>query len=389
MGTKQQERALPAPWDRIFPVASRIFVWAIILGILFILRSFFLLLFLTFVFSYVQGHAINRLEGVIRNRAVRVVLVAVVFLGMLIALGSYVGPRFREQAEIFAARSPVYLQAFDRELIKLSRNNPVIERLAPGTKTLGESLNEQGKFSHWSANESPSANLLQKLFGLGEGEEETIDFKAAVDTVRGVGTRVLAAVSAFLLSLLLSFLILLDLPRLARSVQDLARTKLGFIYSEVSGSVYDFAVVLGHSLEAQLFVAIVNTILTSLGMFFLGFGPEVAFLAIIVFACSFVPVAGVFISSIPICLVALQENGVVAMFLAIGLILLIHMIETYILNPRIFGRHLHVNPVLVLAILTVGGKLFGVWGLILGLPVCTYFFGHAIRFHADTHQSLN
>jgi predicted PurR-regulated permease PerM len=30
-------------------------------------------------------------------------------------------------------------------------------------------------------------------------------------------------------------------------------------------------------------------------------------------------------------------------------------------------------------ILTIGGKLFHVWGFILGVPVFTYIFGHAIR----------
>ena len=67
------------------------------------------------------------------------------------------------------------------------------------------------------------------------------------------------------------------------------------------------------------------------------------------------------------------------MLLAIAFITVIHMIEAYILNPLIYGAHLRMNPVLVLGILTIGGKLFGVWGLVLGVPLCTYFFGHYIR----------
>ena len=58
----------------------------------------------------------------------------------------------------------------------------------------------------------------------------------------------------------------------------------------------------------------------------------------------------------------------------------IHLIETYILNPKIFGERLHINPVLVLMILTAGGKLFGVWGLLLGVPILTYIFADAIRY---------
>jgi predicted PurR-regulated permease PerM len=105
----------------------------------------------------------------------------------------------------------------------------------------------------------------------------------------------------------------------------------------------------------------------------------VAFLSVIVFFFSFIPVIGVFISSIPICLIALQTSGVSTMLLAVLLITVIHLIEGYILNPRIYGSYMRINPVIVLIILTVGGKLFGFWGLLLGVPVCTYLFGHAIR----------
>jgi predicted PurR-regulated permease PerM len=61
----------------------------------------------------------------------------------------------------------------------------------------------------------------------------------------------------------------------------------------------------------------------------------------------------------------------------------IHGLETYVLNPMIYGHHMHMNPVLVLIILTVCGTLFGVWGLLLGIPVMNYLFRHAIRYPVD------
>jgi predicted PurR-regulated permease PerM len=165
-------------------------------------------------------------------------------------------------------------------------------------------------------------------------------------------------------------------------VQNLRYTKLGFIYDEVADNIQDFGRVLGTALEAQLFIAIANTILTAIGLWLMGL-PSLVFLSTIVFFCSFIPVAGVFLSSTPICLVALQvqpNGGVKLMLVAIGLILLIHFIEAYFLNPKIFGHHFRMNAVLVLIVLTIGGKLFGVWGLVLGLAVVNYFFAHAIRY---------
>ena len=56
------------------------------------------------------------------------------------------------------------------------------------------------------------------------------------------------------------------------------------------------------------------------------------------------------VSSAPICLEALSQSGVQLMVLTIVMILIIHFVEAYFLNPRIFGHHLHMNAVLVLIV---------------------------------------
>ena len=43
---------------------------------------------------------------------------------------------------------------------------------------------------------------------------------------------------------------------------------------------------------------------------------------------------------------------------------------------------------LVLIVLTVFGKLFGVWGFLLGIPLVNYVFRHAIRFPHDQPQDV-
>jgi predicted PurR-regulated permease PerM len=43
-----------------------------------------------------------------------------------------------------------------------------------------------------------------------------------------------------------------------------------------------------------------------------------------------------------------------------------------LLSPRIVGKILHLHPVVVLAILVIGEHLFGIWGLLLGVPVAVF-----------------
>ncbi|MDA1222341.1 MAG: AI-2E family transporter, partial [Planctomycetota bacterium] len=165
-------------------------------------------------------------------------------------------------------------------------------------------------------------------------------------------------------------------------------TKVGFIYTEAADNIRDFGRMLGRALEAQLLIALCNTALTALGLWFLGLTANLVFISTIVFFCSFIPVAGVFLSSAPICLEALSQEGFGLMLAAVAMILIVHFIEAYFLNPKIFGHKLHMNAVLVLIVLTIAGKLVGVWGLILGLPIVNYLFGHAIRYRESRQQAL-
>lgn len=360
-----------SPWERLTPTLVRLLVWGGVFFVLFILRSFFLLLFFTFVFGYIQNRGVNWLERFVPNRPLRVVLVATLFLGILVAVGVFLVPRAKEQTVLFVTQIPDYAQRLDQELMDLGRRYPMIQDVIP-------ELNPSSAESHRLGASRISA-LVQQLFGFSGEPDGQHKLNQLLELIRGVGGSLAAIASAFLLALLFSFLIVLDLPRLTASVRSLKNTKLDFIYREVSGSIHDFANVLGRSLEAQFMIAVINSVLTAVGVALLGLGGKMAFLTVIVFLCSFIPVLGVFISSVPICLVALQTSGLVTMALAIVMITIIHLIEGYILNPKIYGTYMRINPVIVLFILTIGAKLFQVWGLVLGVPICTYIFGHVIR----------
>lgn len=366
--------------ERIMPALIRILVWGGVFAVVFILRSFFLLLFLTFVFGYIQNRGVNRLQGLIPNRPFRVVLVASIFLGVLITVGVFLVPRAKEQTVLFITELPQYVERLDQELGVLGERYPMIANAIPELGALAEHTTP-------SLGSSRVAALVQQLFGMIDHPEGQHKVNQLLDLVRGVGGRIAAIASAFLLALLFSFLIVLDLPRLSASVCSLENSKLGFVYREVAGSIRDFAMVLGKALEAQFVIALVNAVLTAIGVSLLGLGSTMAFLTVIVFLCSFIPVLGVFISSVPICLIALQSSGLTTMLLAIVMITVIHLLEGYVLNPRIYGSYMRINPVIVLVILTIGAKLFQIWGLVLGVPICTYIFGHVIQHKEEETQA--
>lgn len=370
--------SLPPPWNHILPNVALIMVWAMLFGLVFLLRSFFLLLFLTFVFSAIQANGVNRLEKYIRSRLVRVFVVAAIFLTVLSMTFVFLVPKVKVQTELFINQFSSYLVRVDQEILELSIKYPMINEVFPKL-VVEETENNNLEVKKKNLAYSPTRSMIQQLLKIGEESGGIENINYLLGRLGNIGGKIATVTSTFLLSILFSFLIVLDMPRLAASVRELEYTKLRFVYLSVADEIRDFSRVLGRSLEAQLLVAIVNSILTAIGITLLGIGQHVAFLSVIVFFCSFIPVIGVIISSVPICLVALQASGIQTMLMAVLLITVIHLIEGYILNPRIYGSYMRINPVIILIILTVGGKLFGFWGLLLGVPFCTYLFGHAIR----------
>lgn len=372
-------------WNKsnIMPIINKMVAWGSLLATLYILRSFFLLVFFTFVFAYIQTRGVGRIENLVKNRTISVLIMAAFILGVLTAAGIFLVPKVKQQTEIFVSKFTDYVERMDQELFIFGSKYPIVKEIIPHLKgddfeSLFEAKNQSAK--------SPTMALLQQLAGLGEEASGLKNVNQVLEKLGGISGKIASASSAFLLSLLFSFLIVLDMPNLKENVEELKKTKLSFIYVEISENIRDFANVLGRSLEAQLLIAIVNSFLTAIGITFLGLGQSVAFLSVIVFFCSFIPVAGVFISSIPICLIALQTSGLKTMVLSLVMITFIHLVEGYILNPRIYGTYMRINPVIVLIILTIGGKLFNVWGLVLGVPVCTYIFGYAIKKNATGEE---
>ena len=166
---------------------------------------------------------------------------------------------------------------------------------------------------------------------------------------------------------------MLDLPRFSRGVRGLRFTRLAESYRETSDSIVLFAKVVGENFRAQLMISAVNTILTAICLYLLEV-KGIALLCTIVFMCGLIPVLGMFISSVPIILMAINSGGITLGLWAVVMIIAIHMLEAYVLNPRIVSSVMHINPVMTLIILYIAHSVIGMWGMLLGVPIAVYIY---------------
>ena len=84
----------------------------------------------------------------------------------------------------------------------------------------------------------------------------------------------------------------------------------------------------------------------------------------------FIPYLGPILGGIPAVLVALSQSPTLA-FITLILYVAVQQAENHILVPKVMQKAVGLNPVLSIVALLVGGKLFGIPGAILAIPVAT------------------
>eukprot|EP00891_Asterochloris_glomerata_P005673 jgi/Astpho2/5673/e_gw1.00079.178.1_t len=180
-------------------------------------------------------------------------------------------------------------------------------------------------------------------------------------------------------SLVLSFMFVWDLPAIQEGTASLRTSRLRNFYAEVAPTCTVFGTLFGKALQAQARISAVNTALTALGMYLLKI-PGVGLLSLFVFICSFIPIAGVFISTTPIAFVALTEYGFLKLGFVVAMVTGIHFVEAYLLNPAIYSAHLKLHPLMVLTVLVVAEHSLGVWGLLLAVPLTVFALDYCIKY---------
>jgi predicted PurR-regulated permease PerM len=359
-------------------------LWAILIGIIVLLRHLFPMIFLTFILAYIGNTIITLMGRRFPYRRLNLTVVYIVLIALLLGAGTIIIPRIigegRTLARAWIAQDSEHAlppEAGTTITRPIGQPQPIDENiLERETRRFVDStliqLVGRDTFETYRRSESYNA-LLNRIEASIAGFIPKI-----IDGVRVFVNGVVVVGFQFILSIIFSFLILWDLPRLSEGVRSLSEGRTAAAYAEIAPGLHSFGVMLGRAFEAQSLIAVTNAILTSIGFLLLGI-PSIALLGTIVFFCSYIPVFGVVLSTLPAALLAFRVGGVTLVFWLVVFILLIHAIEAYGLNPLIYGHRMRMHPVAVLIILLVGEHLFGIWGLLLGVPISAFVFKYVIK----------
>jgi predicted PurR-regulated permease PerM len=174
-----------------------------------------------------------------------------------------------------------------------------------------------------------------------------------------------------LIALLMSLFFLLEKPRLIEFTKKFKTSKVASIYAEIEFFSAKFVGTFGKVIEAQIIIAVVNCILTTIALWIFGF-PQLGGLSIMILFLGLIPVAGVIISLIPLVIIGYSIGGIMTVLYVFIAIMIIHAIEAYILNPNLMSSKTNLPVFYTFLVLIFSEHFFGVWGLIIGIPVFVF-----------------
>ena len=112
-----------------------------------------------------------------------------------------------------------------------------------------------------------------------------------------------------------------------------------------------------------MIVGIANAVFMQLmGMQYVGL------VSIVVAVMNLIPTFGPFVGGVIGGLVLLLVNPLHALIFLI-FTLLLQTLDGYVIKPRLFGKSLGISGLMIIAAIVVGGKIMGVVGILLAVPL--------------------
>lgn len=86
-----------------------------------------------------------------------------------------------------------------------------------------------------------------------------------------------------------------------------------------------------------------------------------------------IPFIGPFLGCVPAVLFAFMDSPIKAFWVLI-LFILVQWVENNILAPKLIGDSTGLNPLIILISIIIGGGIFGVWGMVISVPITSIIF---------------
>ncbi|MQW23365.1 MULTISPECIES: AI-2E family transporter [unclassified Lactococcus] len=302
-----------------------------IIGLPIVLAAVFYYL-LNPVVDFAQKHKVPRVVSI----AVLFILIAALIVwGLVVAI-----PNISSGIESFASNVPIYVNDAQKGVNSILEN-PHFEQLKPQVDKIASSLGSQ--LIDWS-----------KTFS-----------STALDTITGLIGKTTSVVISLIVFPFVLFYLLKDGKKLNGYVTHLLpkawRKDTSDILHEINSQLSNYV-------RGQIIVAFSVAVMFLIGLPLIGLKYGVA-LAIMSGFFNLIPFLGFYLAIVPALIIAMVTGGPIMLVKVIIVYTIEQTIEGRLISPLVLGKSLTIHPITVLFALLTSAKIWGVWGVLLGIPL--------------------
>lgn len=192
-------------------------------------------------------------------------------------------------------------------------------------------------------------------------------FGGVMSSVVSVVSSVFSGIVTFLVALIFSIYLLLDKEKIMAQAKRVistylpgANTKIFYVLGTLNDSFHRFIV-------GQCTEAVVLGVLCMVGMAIFRF-PYAIMIGVLIGFTALIPVAGAYIGAGAGAFMILTESPLKALLFLLFIVVL-QQLEGNLIYPKVVGNSIGLPGIWVLAAITIGGGLMGIFGMLLAVPI--------------------
>lgn len=208
-------------------------------------------------------------------------------------------------------------------------------------------------------------------------------FGNLLDVVISAVSTLFSALTTVVLALIFSIYVLADKEHLAVQSRNFLQhymkekwyKKLMYVLSVLDNSFHKFFV-------GQCTEAVILGVLCTIGMLLLRL-PYATMIGVLIGFTALIPIVGAFIGGAIGAFLILMESPIQALIFLVFLLIL-QQLEGNLIYPRVVGTSIGLPSIWVLAVVTVAGSVFGILGILLGIPLAAAIYK---MIYTDMHKA--
>ena len=298
-----------------------------------------IMLIVAAVIAYIFSSVISAFERSGIKRSVAVILLFVLAAAFVIAADLMFIPNLKQEIITVYAKFPEFSRRIRDDLVLIAHTSA----------------------GQYPFIESGIMGLVGSVFDPGGYLERALN-----------ASQILTHATPFIIALILVpffvFFLLKDWPRVMKIAIDVVPSS----YVETTISVLgEINILVGKYLRGLAADCFVAGALVSAGLWLIGINYPIT-LGILSGVANVIPYFGPLVGCTVSCLVALmQYRSFDPLLYVVVLYLSIKLMDDLVIQPLLIGTGVHLHPMLLVITLIVGQSLFGIMGMILGVPVVT------------------